>query len=100
MAAGTEAVITLAIFIEYPLAAFGMSVLLMALYGWRRAPVVLNVAVLWSLYAVYEFLMFRRVLCSGECNIRVDLLLIYPLLAFATVWAVFRAVQFRPANRL
>jgi hypothetical protein len=65
----------------------------------RRAPVVLNVAVLWSLYAVYEFLMYRRVLCSGECNIRVDLLLIYPVLVFATVWAVIRAVQYRPGAR-
>ncbi len=85
----------MAIFIEYPLAAFGMAVALMFLYGWRRAPVVLNVAVLWSLYAVYEFLMYRRVLCSGECNIRVDLLLIYPGLLLATGWAVYRALTFR-----
>jgi hypothetical protein len=89
----------LAIFIAYPLAAFGVAVLLMALYGARRAPVVLNVAVLWSLYAVYEFLMYRRVLCSGECNIRVDLLLIYPLLVFATIWAVVQAIRFRPGTR-
>ncbi len=89
----------LAFFVAYPLAAFGMSVLLMALYGARRAPVVLNVAILWSLYAIYEFLMFRRVLCSGGCNIRVDLLLIYPFLVLATVWAVIRAVQYRPERR-
>jgi hypothetical protein len=85
----------LAIFIAYPLAAFGVSVLLMALYGARRAPAVLNTAVLWSLYGIYEFLMYRRVLCSGECNIRVDLLLIYPALLLATLWAIVRAVQYK-----
>jgi hypothetical protein len=40
----------------------------------------------WCVYAVYEYLMYRRVLCSGECNIRVDLLLIYPVLLGSTLW--------------
>ena len=35
---------------------------------------------LWVLYSIYEYLMYTRVLCTGECNIRIDLLLIYPLL--------------------
>ena len=52
----------------------------------RRA--TLFVALLWLAYAGYEWLMFRRVLCSGECNIRVDLLLLWPLLAGATLWLV------------
>jgi hypothetical protein len=86
------------IFIAYPLAAFGVATLLMFLYGWRRAPVVLNVSILWSLYAVYEFLMYRRVLCSGDCNIRVDLLLIYPALAAATAWAIYRAATWSGAR--
>jgi hypothetical protein len=50
------------------------------------------VAVLWGLYAVYEYLMYARVLCSGECNIRVDLLLIWPLLLIATIYAAVRAL--------
>jgi hypothetical protein len=57
--------------------------------GWRisgrRGFFVL--AVLWVAYAVYEYLMYIRVLCSGECNIRVDLLLIYPALLGSTLWA-------------
>jgi len=89
----------MSLFITYPLAAFGVAVLLMFLYGWRRAPVVLNVAVLWSVYAVYEFLMYRRVLCSGDCSIRVDLLLIYPALAAATGYAFYRAVAWRRPSR-
>ena len=67
--------------------------------GWRvsgnRRFLVL--ALLWVAYAAYEYLMFTRVLCSGECNIRVDLLLIYPALLGSTLWvtiaAAIRAVK-------
>ncbi len=31
-----------------------------------------------------------RVLCSGECNIRVDLLLIYPILLVYSIAAIIR----------
>jgi len=51
---------------------------------------------LWLLYALYEYLMYRRVLCSGDCNIRVDLLLIYPVLLVVTLaaaWRLFRSRQ-------
>ena len=51
-------------------------------------------AIAWLVYAVYETAMARRILCSGECNIRVDLLLIYPLLlalSLAAVVAAYRA---------
>jgi hypothetical protein len=55
---------------------------------WRRSGRRgwLVTALLWVAYAVYEFLMYRRVLCSGECNIRVDLLLLYPALLGGTLW--------------
>jgi len=70
-------------------------------FGWRvsgrRGFFVL--AVLWAAYAVYEYLMYIRVLCSGECNIRVDLLLIYPALLGSTLWvssaAALRAIKRR-----
>jgi hypothetical protein len=42
---------------------------------------------MWLLYAVYETGMQQRWLCSGECNIRVDLLLIYPLLILGLIAA-------------
>jgi hypothetical protein len=58
-----------------------------------RKAIVAVAAVLWLLYVVYESLMYTRVLCSGECNIRVDLLLIYPILLFVTVTAIARAVK-------
>lgn len=69
--------------------------------GWRASGKrgFLVLALLWVAYAVYEYLMYTRVLCSGECNIRVDLLLIYPALVGSTLWltiaAAIRAVQRR-----
>ena len=51
-----------------------------ALWLTTRVPGALVAGIVWLLYAPYEFLMYARVLCSGECNIRVDLLLLWPLL--------------------
>lgn len=42
----------------------------------------------WLLYAAYEGAMARRLLCSGECNIRVDLLMLYPALLVISVVAL------------
>jgi hypothetical protein len=51
-----------------------------ALWFIARTPGTLLAAVVWLLYAPYEFLMYTRVWCSNDCSIRVDLLLIWPLL--------------------
>jgi hypothetical protein len=44
-------------------------------------------AVLWLLYAVYEFYVASGVLCDKDCNIRVDLVFFLPILALATFCA-------------
>jgi hypothetical protein len=49
-------------------------------------------SVAWLLYAPYEYLMHARVLCTGECNIRVDLLLLWPVLAVLTLAVPARAL--------
>lgn len=79
--------------------ALGLS-LALALIGWRTGAQRWRLlATVWALYAGYEYLMYARVLCSGECNIRVDLLLIYPALVISTVWlalaAAYRALKRR-----
>lgn len=56
--------------------------------GRRRVAVVAGV--LWLIYAAYETGMRQRWLCTGECNIRVDLLLIYPVLLLLSIVAVWR----------
>jgi hypothetical protein len=42
----------------------------------------------WALYAAYEECMYLRILCTGECNIRIDLLLLHPLLIVVSVVAM------------
>jgi hypothetical protein len=41
----------------------------------------------WGLYAAWEWLVQIK---TPEANIRVDLLLIFPVLAILSVWALFR----------
>ena len=62
-----------------PAAAFGLAGTMT-----RRWP-LFAAAALWVLYSVYEYLMHRRVLCSGDCDIRLDLFAIYPVLVLGTV---------------
>lgn len=74
----------MSIFIEYPLLAFVPVLVFVALYRVSRRRVVIWTGLLWFLYGLYEYAMHERILCSGECNIRVDLLAIYPVLALAS----------------
>ena len=83
----------MAIFIQYPWLAALVGLALLGLGRGRRAAAVAGVV--WLLYAVYETGMKQRWLCSGECNIRVDLLLVYPLLLVLTVIGVVSLLRTR-----
>jgi hypothetical protein len=76
-----------AIFIAYPALAALVGGVLLALGRWRHRRIASTVGVLWILYAAWETGMRQRWLCSGECNIRVDLLLVYPALLLGLVAA-------------
>lgn len=86
----------LGIFIAWPALALLPAALFGFLYMLCRRRLVLITALLWLAYAVYEYGMKLRILCSGECNIRVDLLLIYPVLMLLTVTSI--ALYFRAAK--
>ena len=59
--------------------------------GVSRQPHPLLVAtVAWALYAAWEWLVQVR---TPEANIRVDLLVIWPVLALLSAWALFRAFR-------
>jgi uncharacterized membrane protein YGL010W len=45
-----------------------------------------SLVIAWVGYFIYESVYVSRT-CTGECNIRVDLLIIYPYLAFVTICA-------------
>ena len=78
----------------FPLGATIIGVSCLALYLRKRFKFALITGFTWIFYSLYEYLMYTRVLCTGECNIRVDLLLIYPvllLLLLITAVLYFRA---------
>jgi hypothetical protein len=83
----------MAIFIEYPWLAAAVGALLIALGRWVRRGTPAVVVVIWLLYALYETGMKQRWLCTGECNIRLDLFLIYPLLLLGSAAALFSGVR-------
>jgi hypothetical protein len=73
-----------------PVFAVIVGLLIVACFRLTRNRLVLVTGVLWIIYGIYEYLMQIRVLCSGECNIRVDLLLIYPILLVYTIAPTIR----------
>jgi hypothetical protein len=87
----------MATFIEYPLLAAAIGALLFALGSRLRRKGLTAAGIFWLLYAAYETGMQQRWLCSGECNIRVDLLLIYPALLVATLVGVINLLRARRA---
>ena len=90
----------MSIFIQYPLLTLIPALMFAVLFRLTRRPFVVAVALAWMLYGIYEYLIYERLLCSGECNIRVDLLLIYPVLAVASVAAlIVAAASLRPRPR-
>lgn len=78
----------MAVLIEYPILALAPAVVFAYLYYASKAPITLGTAVSWIAYAIYEYGMSYRLLCTGECNIRVDLLLLYPMLVALSLASV------------
>ena len=81
------------IFIRAPWLAFAVGAVFFALSWSTGSKLLITASTAWFLYGVYEYLMRFRVLCSGECNIRVDLLLIYPILLILSIIAVVTLVK-------
>ncbi len=86
----------------YPFALVGLAVALYFLYAaWQRPrPAAVVAAILWLLYAIYEFQIASGVLCDANCNIRVDLVLAFPLLGFATWFACNTPGQRKAVNKI
>jgi hypothetical protein len=54
---------------------------------------VIVAAIVWLLYAVYEYYVASGVLCDANCNIRVDVILIWPLMWIATLFGIYAPGQ-------
>lgn len=76
------------IFIEYPQLAAAIGVLLLGLGRLMHRRLAMAAGVMWLLYSLYEFAIKKRWLCTGDCDIRADVVLIYPILLLGTVVAV------------
>lgn len=86
------------VFITQPWVALIPVALFGALFLWRRQRVLLLPTLVWLVYFIYELGLFLSCdYSNGECNIRVDLLLISWIMvgvnlfgALALVWGLFR----------
>ena len=87
----------LAVFVDAPWLALVPALAFGLVYALTRRRGPLAAAIVWVGYFLYEEAMRRRLLCTGECNIRVDLLLLYPMLVVFSVVAAVSAFR-RPRN--
>lgn len=81
--------IGLGVSIAYPFLALLPAGIFAFLFFTSKRPIVFITALAWLTYFLYEQGMKLQILCSGECNIRIDLLLIYPVLLILSAMAVF-----------
>jgi hypothetical protein len=88
----------LGFFIQYPWLAAVVGAGFFVMHRLATRPALLVAAIGWTLYAAYEYGMKLRLLCTGECNIRVDLLLLYPILLVVTLWALVALARREPAR--
>ena len=63
---------------------------LTSLRGGRRFRLLLVAGIAWMLYGAWEWLILVR---TPDANIRVDLLVIWPVLAILSVWALYRSFR-------
>ena len=82
--------------VQFPGLAAITAVVFWLLWMWRRSRLARACSIAWAVYCAYEYLMHARVLCSGECNIRIDLLLIYPALGVLSLLAILQSNNSRP----
>ena len=78
----------LAILIEYPILALAPAVVFGHLFHRSRVGLCLATAFAWIAYAIYEYGNSYRLFCTGECNIRVDLMFLYPVLLGLSLMSV------------
>ena len=81
----------------FAFAAVMIGVLHLVAAAQRPRLAVIVSAILWLLYAVYEHLVATGVLCDPYCNIRVDLVFIFPILGLAT-YCAYRSYMGRPGQ--
>ena len=85
----------LTIFVAHPLLAAVPAAAFVTAHVIRPRRSALLAGIAWGAYAVWELAIKRRYVCDAACTIRVDLLLIYPGLAVASITAIVALVRNR-----
>ncbi len=83
----------LAILILHPYIALLPTIIFGLVYLKLHKKLIGITTIIWLLYFIYETLNLLRITCSGDCGIRADLLLIYPLLSILTMIAIVQSVK-------
>ena len=76
------------VFVGAPPIALLLGAVFAILYFRGRQRTVLAAGLLWTAYGAYETAIKLQFICPEGCNIRVDLLLIYPLLTIVSILAL------------
>ncbi len=87
---------TMGILVGAPWLAAIPALALIGLGRWRRSRLAVIAGGAWVLYGGYEAGMKLRWFCSGDCNIRIDLLAIYPVLVLLTLLGLLGLLRARP----
>lgn len=80
-----DALRSMAVLIDMPWLALIPAVFFVLLFLASGSKLALATGVFWIVYSFYEYGMKYRFMCTGECNIRIDLLLLYPSLLAASL---------------
>ena len=83
----------MAVFIEHPQYAAVIGILLVTLGRVLHRRLTTVAGVMWLMYSLWEFGIKQRWLCRGDCDIRADLIFIYPLLILGSVAALVALVM-------
>lgn len=89
----------IAVFISSPIFILVPTIIFLGLFAVSKRYSVLLAGLSWLAYLPYEYAMKLRILCSGECNIRVDILLIYSLLHVVSIIAIIAVIKFHQKGR-
>lgn len=79
-----------AVFVAVPWLAIIPAAILYWVFSRFRFRVALYASLLWLAYMIYELAIWFKILCEEDCNIRVDLLVIYPVLAVISLLVLVR----------
>jgi hypothetical protein len=83
----------MAVFIAYPWLALVIAAVFALLHTRRHKRLLAIAGGAWLLYGLYEYLIYYGIACSGDCNIRIDLLLIYPVLIILSLGGIISAFR-------